>query len=349
MPPIVVNGRCLVRRVTGVERYAREVIGRLPGQVRLLRCWTGARGFGGHLWEQIVLPGLVRRGELLWSPANTGPLLLRNQVVTVHDLSPVDHPEWFNRTFALWYRRLLPALTTRARKVITDSAFSKTRIVARTGVPASKVVVIPPGVDTARFSVPEPSALQAAQARYGLSGRYVLAVGSLEPRKNLPRLVHAWEQLQERHPDVALVLVGSRAHTLRRVTLGDGRSLRLLGYVPDSDLSLLYGGATCLAIPSLYEGFGLPVLEAMACGAPVVAARAGALPEVVSDAGLLVDPLDVDQLAATLSRVVVDGDLRAALSQRGVERAGHFSWDRTAAAIWQVLCDVAEPGLSPCH
>lgn len=339
---IVVNGRCLHRPVTGVERYTAEMVKRLADRVRILSQRRPADGVRGHVWEQARLPALVHRNELLWSPANTGPLAVSRQVVTIHDLSPLDHPEWFHPAFAAWYRFLLPRLARRVRRIITDSEFSRARILDRLTVPEDRVVAIPCGVD-GRVGPAAAGAIAAVRKRHGLEGPYVMTVGSLQPRKNLGTLLRAWDLLRGEVKEIELAVVG-----VARSNFGpsgveqvpDG--VRLLGRVDDDELPALYTGAALAVVPSLYEGFGLTVLEAMACGTPVVVASGSALDEVAGTAALKVEALSAESIAAGMLAVLEDAALASGLRQSGLERAGHFTWERAAEGAWRVLQEAAD-------
>ncbi len=207
---IAVNTRVLSHPVTGVERYTLELLRRFGDSVAQIAPHSALGGVKGHAWEQLVLPAKLR-GRLLFSPCNTGPLAVANQVVTIHDVAALDHPEWLNAKFALWYRWLTPRLARRVKHIIAVSEFTRGRIVAHTGVPAEKITVIPNGVD-ARFAPMAPDAIDAALAPLALPSRkYILAVGSIEPRKNLPRLLEAWGKILPTLPeDVWLVVAGGR-------------------------------------------------------------------------------------------------------------------------------------------
>lgn len=343
---ILVNARSLSSPVTGVQRYLQELLARLPAdQMEVVSPQFARHGFAGHLWEQSVLP--IKVGpRLLWSPTNTGPLAVKRQVVTIHDVSVLEHPEWFSRVFSTWYRFLLPRLAQKANKIFTVSEFSRSRIVQLCQVDAHKVVVIHNAAD-ARF-VPRPSeeVSKVCQRLQIPSRRYVLALGSLEPRKNLPRLLRAWKDIQPQLPrDLWLVLAGPKGQSLvfGNVFLENlPPNVFLPGYVAEECLPALYSGAVAFVFPSLYEGFGLPPLEAMACSTPVIASNTTSLPEVVGDAALTVEPLVVGEIAEAIQRLVTDEDLRSSLAKKGLERASLFSWEQAAALTWDVLKEAAE-------
>jgi len=323
---VAINGRAAVRvQIGGVERLAREMALRLPAlrpeRYVVIRPPAALAHRAGHVWEQGVLPLRGARYELLYSPANLAPVLFGRNVVVIHDVAALRHPEAYSRAYVAYQRFLLPAIARRARRVITVSEFSRGELIEVLGVDAQDVTVIPGGVDD-RFS---PQADPApAIARYGLARPYVLAVGTVSARKNLGVLGPAARALSERGAD--LVLAGSDRGYLR----GVGPRLRRLGYVADEDLPGLYAGALALALPSAYEGFGLPCLEAMACGVPVVAAHRGALPETCGGAALLVDPDDPDELAEALRTAAWDRQVRTRLIEAGFSRAAEYPWTRSA-------------------
>ncbi len=333
---LIVNGRFLTRPVTGVERYAREVLRRLGGDTRLVLPRWGRQGLFGHLWEQGVLPSRLSNNALLWSPANTGPLRTHRQVVTLHDLAPLDHPEWFRPWFAAWYRWLLPRLARRVRRVLTVSSFSRDRIIGDLAVPQDQVDVAPPGVGPP-FRPVETRTAKASAVRHGLLDPYLLWVGTMEPRKNLKRLLRAWAAVAPNLPEVTLALVGSPGRAFPASEPKAAVQVRYLGRVSDDDLAALYSGALALIYIPLYEGFGLPPLEAMACGCPVLASRAGGLAAAGDEAALFVEPKDSAAIAAGLSRLVGDEGLRHRLSMGGMERAQAFTWERTADAVRRSL------------
>jgi len=306
----------------------------------------------GNAWEQFVLPNAAR-GKFLFSPANTGPLSVSNQVVTIHDVAPLErsfYGEELNANIDLkartWYQFLTSRLVKRAVHVITISEFSKQRLMENTGLAADRVTVIPNGVDK-RFAPFPKAELSDKLSNLQLPClHYILCVGSLEPRKNLARLLQAWSQIQPEVPDdVWLVLTGKKGND--RVFANDVALSRLpsrvhlTGHVPDDALPALYAGALVFAFPSVYEGFGLPPLEAMASGVPVLTGNRTSLPEVVGDAGVMVDPYDVEAIAQGLRRLIEDSALRPQLRAKGLERARMFTWEKTAEQTWGILEEAA--------
>lgn len=344
-------------RSAGIHRYIYEVLRRLPSTaphfaftafigprsvppevegIRWVRtAWPTHRPMARILWEQLVLPALLARGdwELLHAMAFAAPLAARLPVVvTVYDLSFVRYPEAF-RAANRAYLRLFTYLTCRrAAGILAISQAARADLIRLWRLPAERIAVAYPGVDP-RFRPLPVEEVAAFRARRGLPERFILYVGTLEPRKNLGVLLEAVARLS---PPVPLVLVGGRGwkptflprlQALER----EGRA-RWIGFVPDAELPLWYNAATLFAYPSRYEGFGMPPLEAMACGTPVIAARASSLPEVVGEAGMLVDPDDEEGWAEGIRALLRDTALREALRARGLARARRFTWEATAAA-----------------
>lgn len=339
MAAIALNARFYSHLPTGMQRYGIEMVKRFSGELEIVKPPIPLRGPEGHLWEQLYLPA-VSRGRLLWSPNNTGPIAVAHQVCTIHDIIPLDRPEWFNPRFAAWYRWLLPRLTHRVRHIIAVSEFTRQRLIQKLSVDPSKISVVWNGVDSA-FVPWEPESIERTLLDLQIPGpRYLLCVGSLEPRKNLPRLLDAWRQVAPTLPDdILLVIVGQRRGTtvFADLKIEVPARVHFTGYVAQEQLPALYSGALALVYPSLYEGFGLPPLEAMACGTAVITSNNTSLPEVVGDAGLLVDPESVASIGEAMSRVVLDTGLREQLRARGLERAKEITWDRCARETHQVL------------
>lgn len=335
---VVVNGRFQTRQVTGVERYAHEVSSRLQSNARLVIPGHPFSGIRGHFWEQFILPRLIEPGESLWSPANTGPINFHNQVLSLHDLSVIDHPEWFSQEYALWHRFLLPRLIRSVKAVITMSYFTKTRIMEYFGLQSEMIHCIPEGVDPFHFHSQSEAEISRIRRRYDLKGDFLLLVASLEPRKNIERLLDAWNRISSKLRDKTLVISGGKYRVFKEIdTSLPVDNVRWLGYVDEKDLPGLYSTAQAYILPSLYEGFGLSVLEAMACGTPVIVANSGALPEVAAESALYFDPHSVASIAQAIESILFDSSLREELKKRGLERASLFSWDRTAQEVWQVL------------
>ena len=270
-----------------------------------------------------MLPLAARGSELVLSPANTAPLAGRRNVVIVHDIAPFHDPSWYSGVYGAWHRALIPRLVRRARLVIAPSEFVRDELMERFRVPPERVRAVAPGVDPAFGSPPDPAPLLR---RLGLARPYVLAVGTDGPRKNLALLDRIAPALAEAGLDT--VIAGSGRPYLPGT--GAGRARRL-GYVPEEDLPALYAGAAVFAMPSLYEGFGLPCLEAMAAGTPVAASARGALPEACGNAALLGDPADPGGFANAV--LLASGSERERLEAAGRERAAALTWERTAEAV----------------
>lgn len=302
------------------------------------RLWTHAR---------LSLEMLAQPPDVLFVPAHVVPLAHPRTVVTIHDLGyrafPGAHP-WRSRQYLDWSSRWSAAV---ARRIIVPSAATARDLSAAYGTPRERIAIIPHGYHP-RFRPLPAGEVAAGLARLGIDRPYILAVGTLQPRKNLARTLAAFERLVARGLPHRLVLVGRRgwladplfAALERPGSPARGR-ISITGYLADSDLPIVYNGAEALAFPSLYEGFGLPALEALACGLPTLTSNTTALPEVVGDAALMVDPLDTNAIADGLARLLTDRALREELRGRGLARARGFSWARTAEATLAVLEEAA--------
>ncbi len=339
---IVINGRFLTRRITGVERYGNEVTKRLTDPIRIIKPNSALKGGWGHYWEQVNLPRSIKSHEVLWSPANTGPLSVQKQVVTIHDACVIDHPEWFHPGFAAWYRWLLPRLVARAAYVLATSSYSYIRLVDVFQMYADKIKVVPGGVDLDFFHPRLGEEQGRVRVKYGLSLPYVLFVGTLEPRKNLAGLLRSWKRISPAKFGCELVIVGTSGAAFRQDSVNAvPPGVRFLGYVPDEDLPGLYSAAEVFVLPTHEEGFGLTALEAMACGTPVIASNVAALAEVVGNAGWLIDPMSgenrEEEIRWAIRCLLESTELREQLRNRGFERARQFSWDRTAQDTLKIL------------
>lgn len=332
--PVAINARAAVRtQIGGVERVARELAVRLPalrpGRYRVIAPRPALAHRRGHAWEQLALPALARSSDLLLSPANLAPVASGRNVVSIHDLAPFLG-DWYGSLYGRWHRALLPRVARGALRVVAPSQAVRSQLIELIGVSQERIRVVALGVDPALGERADP---ERTAARHALTAPYVLAVGTDLPRKNFGVLDRVAERLGRE--GIEVVLAGSTRHYMRRGSY----AVRELGYVADGDLPGLYAGAAAFAMPSLYEGFGLPCLEAMACGAPVVASNRPALPETCADAALLVDPDDHEAFAAALLEAAAPGPPRERLVEAGRARAAHLTWQRTAEGMDAVVAE----------
>jgi glycosyltransferase involved in cell wall biosynthesis len=292
-----------------------------------------------YLRVPILLPRMARRErvDLLHVQYNAPPYCPCPFVASIHDVVWLRHPELLKPSMRHRLKWLVPGTLRRAARVFTLTEAVKGEIIEAYGVPAGRIDVVPPAIDPALSPERNPDVQATAREKYGLPQDFVLYVGALQPRKNLVRLATAFSRLGARGLPHALVLAGKRAWLTGDMladieALGLGDRLRYTGYVDRDDLPALFGGASAFAYVSVYEGFGLPVLEALACGAPTLAADIPVFREVAGDAALLVDPLEVDAIEDGLAKLLTDNDLRGTLQASGPTRAAHFSRERTAKA-----------------
>lgn len=338
---LLLNYRPVLRQPTGIGVYANAVLPALQELPHVLLP-GGEEGGGGQrlrrlAWTQLTLPRLARRhrASLIFTPAPEGYLGPQRipQVVMVHDLRPISHPELSLQS--LYFRRWVPPLLRSCCHILTNSQFTATEIQRCTGVPASRITVTPLGYDTALFR-PEPG---PEPVRPGAGPHpYLLHVGQAYPHKNVQRLIEAFARIAPRHGELRLVLAGKPHATetprLRALVLELGLQERVefRAYVPAAALPDLYRGAQALVYPSLWEGFGLPVLEAMACGTPVITSLGSGTQEVAAEAALLVDPRDTAALSQAMVDLLEQPGLREQCRRQGLARAARFSWAATAAA-----------------
>jgi glycosyltransferase involved in cell wall biosynthesis len=349
----------LDRHLTGIGRYTESLLACLSREnIDPILLHAGRRGappgsltLPGCRW----LPALLTLGqvqisymagrhglELIHDPTGTMPhtLARAKKVATVHDMVPYIYPQTSSRLDWLIYRWWLPLAAPRLDALITDSHNSKKDILRFMPISSEKVKVSPLSSPSHFKVLPEEEVLEVL-ARFNISRPYILYVGSIQARKNLARLLEAYAQLRRWSSKWTLVVVGARKWKSSPVyaaleRLGMSEAVNFTGFVEDEDLPALYNGADLFVFPSLYEGFGLPVLEAMACGTPVVTSNASSLPEVAGEAALLVDPYNVEEIAAAMRRVLEDPDLAQELREKGLARAKQFSWERTARQTIEV-------------
>lgn len=352
----------LDRDPAGIARYALELLNALaalPRGPEIVLLTTERDDLHG-LWrrfERHALPGCRRlptlmsagggligriarrhRLDIVHDPNGIAPFIGvggARRVVTLHDAATYTWPETHNWLDNWRYRWHLPLALRRADAVVTVSECSRRDLARYLDLPGERLHVTSEGVDPRFVPVRDGATLREALGRYGIEGPYLLYVGGINPRKNIARLLEAYGRVRERHPHARLVVAGKRQWqaegvdaALRRLGLAD--AVHFTGYVADADLPAIYSGAELFVFPSLYEGFGLPPLEAMACGTPVVTSDAASLPEVVGNAALLVDPLDVGSIAAAIDRLLSHPALAADLRSRGLARARRFTWERAA-------------------
>lgn len=301
-----------------------------------------------RLWHRLRLPlpveAFTGRVRLFHATDFTLPPTLSGTrtLLTVHDLSFVRAPETTTPVLKAYLDAVVPRSVRRATHVLADSQATKDDLVELYKTPPDKITVLLGGVNPEFRPITDAHARQVVRARYSLPPNpYIFSVGTVQPRKNYARLVQALAALGPQHADVHLVIAGGRGwldapiyQTVR--DLGMGERVHFTGFVRDEDLPVLYSDAVCLAYPSLYEGIGLPVLEAMACATPVVTSTISSLPEVAGDAALLIDPYDVEALAGALRRLLDDSALRETLVARGARQAAFFTWERAASQLLAV-------------
>jgi glycosyltransferase involved in cell wall biosynthesis len=351
-----INGKFTAQRITGVQRVAYELtramqVGDFPTDdlevvapqnaidpglsLKRMRLCSWLKG---NLWEQLALPIATSR-ETLVSFCNSAPLLKRNQVVMIHDMAVYDVPQAFSKKFRLWYRMKFSVLHRQARFILTVSDFSKARICHHLGVDEARVLVIPNGADHLARVTSDAGVFERLQLTKGL---YCVVVGSLDPRKNLQRVLDAVGKLDHLR-DIKFVIAGGanpRIFGSQRVAHEDeSAQIVWAGFVSDGELKALYGEAACLVFPSLYEGFGLPPLEAMYCGCPVIVSSEASLPEVCGDAAMYCDARSTDDIAAKISLMMSDAELRRNYREKGLRHAQLFRWDQAASRLLNVLYD----------
>ncbi len=353
--------RTTVARVTGTEHYALQMIRaliRLNTEHRITlyfrdapraspradvfphspllthkvipfrRAWTHLR-FAAELAKD--------RPDWAWIPAHTLPFILPRRIkaaVTVHDLGYKYFPAAHTATSRLYLDVTTRTSAARANVIFADSAATAHDLTRFYGTDAAKIRVVYPGVDA-----PVIGSIDAVRAKYNIPEHYFLFIGTLQPRKNIARIVaayRAWQQLSGNR-DTALVLAGAQGWLYDPAWIGDAESIIQTGYIDETDKGALYAGAKALVFPTLYEGFGFPVLEAMHCGTPVICSATSSLPELAGDAALLVDPLDVNAIRDALARVSDDAVLRQSLRAKGMAQAATFTWDRAARQVLESL------------
>ena len=328
---VAVNARVTAMAMGGQQRYAAEVIKRLD-EVEIIAPHGPLNGAKGHLWEQAVLPWRAR-GRLLWSPSTTGPVSMRRQVVTIHDVAFLDAPQFFSRSFRAFYAAITPLLARRAAHIVTVSNFSRDRIIARLSAPPDRVSVFG-GAVSEQFRPQSPESVAKTRAALNLPQRYFVLQATSDRRKNLAGALRAWaEALPSLPDDLFLVVSGSldRAHVFGKADdVAAAPRVVSLGFVAEAHMAPLLAGAEAFLFPSHYEGFGLPIVEAMACGTPVLTSAATATQEIAAGKALLVDPASVADIARGVVELAQNAELRRRLAAEGPPHAAKFAWDDVA-------------------
>jgi len=364
MSDLYVNGRFLDQPLTGVQRYARALMQQVdffigkeqpyaglsvtclvpPGKrIAPFPAWKNIeiRVIGrnqNNLWEQVDLP-LYVKGKFLFSPTNLGPFFYPNQAVTIHDASVFAMPKAYSLMFRMKYRLGISLLASTARLILTDSNFSRVELSKYLKLPPERFQVVYLGSDHLDETAFDEGMLDAWRLR---EKPYFLVVASQSPHKNIAGLLKTVDQLQA---NVQFVLVGGSYKTVFRDSQYQlPANVLQLGYIDDSNLKALYRRALGLIFPSRYEGFGLPVLEAMRHGCPVLCSTAASLPEVGGDAVLYFDPQNPDEITAVLTRFLADPALQAELKSRGLARAGQFLWKTTTQKTLELLTPLISRG-----
>ena len=353
MQRLLINARFRGRPVTGVERFAMEVSARLAMSERIEVAEIAPRqplgGLKGHLWEQFALPRHCNRSETLFSPCNTGPVTVENQLAVVHDAAVWDCPEGFSTTFRQVYQLLLPRLANRARLVATVSEFSRQRLARHLGIAEEKIIVLGNAVNPA-FSPGE-------CGDRSLEAPSFLCVGSMDPRKNVDRLIGSWLNLKSRGelPEGArLKFIGGTNHrNFAATTRRDDMSIQWLGRVDDGELIRQYRKASAFIYPSTYEGFGLPPLEAIACGCPVLLSKEASLPEVggpgfeatnpdSKGAPIYFDPFSEEAIGRAIQTFLALGKNELeAMRARSLARSAQFTWEAVALRAEDAIRSIA--------
>lgn len=344
---ICVNARFLTQELTGVQRFAFELSKQLAQKKDLELVFVAPRNIlhteladelnvqiigkaSGHFWEQLELPRFLSRrsNPLLLCLANTAPLHYTNKVVTVHDLAFLHNPLWFSWKFRLFYNFLIPRIVQNAKHVITVSEFSKSEISQRLGVPVNKISVIYNAVDS-RFAILNNQPKQPEK-------QYILSVGSIDPRKNLKSVLEAHRLLHDLC--IPLKVAGGSSKIFNDLEITENlKNVQFLGRVSDDQLIQLYREATVFVYPSLYEGFGLPPVEAMKSGVPVVTSDIPVLREVCQDAALYVDPKNSVAVSQAVRSLLTDEHLYDKMIVAGQKVSASYKWETSANKLVSVL------------
>ncbi|SEB07031.1 glycosyltransferase family 1 protein [Paenibacillus sp. 276b] len=349
MIKIYINARFLTQTVTGVQRYALELVKEIDqlidrGEIDRNRyefCLLSPANIlnepafkhmrhkvvgklKGHLWEQLELP-FYAKGGLLINLCNTGPAFNKNQIVTIHDAAVFNYPKAFSFAFRVWYKFLMVRLGKTSKKIITVSHFSKAELMQHCKIAEHKLAVTHLGID----HIHRKKAAEGTIEKYGIQSPFILAVSTMNPYKNFNLIFEVLPEIEAHNLNV--VIVGSKNNKVfGEQRWADSDAINWLGYVTDEELKALYENAAGFIFPSLYEGFGLPPLEAMATGCPVIVSSRASIPEVCGDAGLYFNPDSPKDAASRLIEITSDPELSEQMSYKGKGHSGLFSWNKCA-------------------
>ncbi|WP_141431119.1 glycosyltransferase family 1 protein [Bacillus sp. 03113] len=338
---VFINGRFLTQRLTGVQRFANEIIKRLDQQTNIKFTILVPADFqeksyfknikikkignlNGQKWEQIDLLLYVRNKPLI-NFCNTGPILKRNQIVVLHDTAVYSSPQGFSLLFKVWYKIMFFFFKQFTKKILTISQFSKNELIKHLNINPKKLELISEGKEHFESIKEDQTILE----KFNLAkGKYILAVSSMHPNKNFIALVDAMKYLK--NEDFEIVIAGGTNLKVFNSVKIENENIKQLGYVTDEELKALYINAGCFVFPSIYEGFGLPPLEAMSTGCPVIVSNFGPMPEVSGEAAIYFDPKSPDELAEKIIYVMNNDQVKKELKIKGLEQAKKFSWQTSA-------------------
>jgi len=357
---VVINSSFLVQKLRGVNRYAVEISKELKlfmPDIKFIAPKTVIKNnyteeinpeiYENKIkistkqvtpWEQFELTTYLRQNKnpLLVNLTNTAPVFYKNQIITIHDLMFMRNPKWYTRKHYYFYKYLFNGIAQNSLKVITVSECSKRDLIKYFNISENKIEIIHNAVSQEFINL----ATANFENKYG---DYILAVSSLDPRKNFERLIRAFNKLKLKN--IKLVIVGDEGTLYKKETfkylIKDNPDVVFTGYVTDDELAGLYKNAKLFVFPSLYEGFGIPPLEAMACNCPTIVSNAASIPEVCADASYYVDPNSIDSIAKGIYEVINDKTLQDELRQKGAERVKKFSWEDSARKIAEIIKNIA--------
>ncbi|TYP70274.1 glycosyltransferase family 4 protein [Paenibacillus methanolicus] len=357
---VYINGRFLSQQITGVQRYAIELVKALDAlleagdlsaagmefvlvttqdiktELRLSRIKTVKIGKrSGHAWEQLELPRFAKNG-LLINLCNSAPLFKKQQILTIHDAAVFLPSNTYSKAYVLWYKLMYKRLRRTLRKVITVSEFSKRELMKYCGFRENSIAVIYEGKEHILGVGKNDAVLEKFKLK---KGNYVLAVSSMSPNKNFKTIANAIELMGD--IDFEIVIAGgANPKVFKDADFEFSPKVKYIGYISDEELKTLFENAGCFIYPSFYEGFGLPPLEAMACGCPVIVSNAASIPEVCGDAVVYCDPYSVKDVAEKVVMLMNDENLKQSLKEKGRVRAESFSWYTTALESFHVCQEV---------